>query len=398
VFTLSLVLALYQLSNAFLAESGIMSVTMAGLVVGNMRTHVGEDLKEFKEQLTVLFIGMLFVLLAADVRIAEVQALGLPGLLTLLSLMLVVRPINVATCSLGSELTWRERSFIAWLSPRGVVSAAIASLFAQEVAGFGISGGNELRALVFLVIAGTVLIQGLTGGAVAWALGVRRPAHLGYAVVGANELGHALGRILRDHGEEVVFVDSNPDACHVVESDGFRVIYGNPLEERTLLRAQIEDRAVCVAVTMSDEINFMVGRRATADYRLRRAFVAASRTGTITPKMIRGAHGHLMFDALRDLELWSMRLRRGTARVETRRGSAPGAQPDAADAAGDEEPPGVLLRLAVVRRSTVTPVSDADPPVPRKDDVLHVAVFEERCEEAEAWLERNGWTRETPDA
>ena len=98
VFTLSLVLALFQLSNAFLHESGIMSVTMAGLVVGNMRTHVSDDLKEFKEQLTVMFIGMLFVLLAADVRVADVQALGLPGLLTLASLMFVVRPINVAVC------------------------------------------------------------------------------------------------------------------------------------------------------------------------------------------------------------------------------------------------------------------------------------------------------------
>jgi hypothetical protein len=364
---------------------------MAGVVVGNMRTHIGEDLKEVKEQLTVLFIGMLFVLLAADVRLAEVRALGLPGLFTLLALMLLVRPINVIVCSFGSDLTWRERAFIAWLSPRGVVAAAIASLFASEVAAFGIAGGNELRALVFLVIAGTVLIQGLTGGAVARMLGVRRPTHLGYVVVGANELGHALGRILRDHGEEVVFVDNNPDACHVVERDGFRVIYGNPLEERTLQRAQVEDRAACVAVTMSDEINFIVGRRATYDYRLRRVYVAISSEATITAKMIREGHAHLMFDAPRDLELWSLRLRRGTARVETRRANPEGALPAQADAARRDAPSGVLLRLAVINRGKMTPVSDDDPPAPQKEDVLHVAVFEERRAEAEAWLQRNGW-------
>jgi NhaP-type Na+/H+ or K+/H+ antiporter len=392
VFTLSLVFALYQISNAILPESGIMSVTMAGVVVGNMRTHIGEDLKEFKEQLTVLFIGMLFVLLAADVRIESVRALGLPGLYTLFALMFVVRPLNVAVCSIGSDLTWRERAFIAWLSPRGVVAAAIASLFANEVAAFGIAGGSELRALVFLVIAGTVLIQGLTGGVVARVLGVRRPDHLGHAVIGANELGHALGRILRDHGEEVVFVDHNPDACHVVERDSFRVVYGNPLEERTLQRAQFEDRATCIAVTRIDEINLIVGTRATRDYRLRRVYVATSQAGTVTPKMIQDRHALLLFGAPRDLELWSLRLRRGTAKVELRRagtGSSP--PPAAADAVHGDAPSGVLLRLALTRRGKVTPVSDADSPVAGKDELLHVAVFEQRREEAEAWFERNGW-------
>ena len=73
---------------------------------------------------------------------------------------------------------------------------------------------------------------------------------------------------LRDHGEEVVFVDNNPDACHVVERDSFRVVYGNPLQERTLQRAMLEDRASCIAVTISDEINFMLGRQAANDYLL----------------------------------------------------------------------------------------------------------------------------------
>jgi NhaP-type Na+/H+ or K+/H+ antiporter len=391
VFTLSLVFALYQVSNAILPESGIMTVSMAGVVVGNMRTHIGEELKEFKEQLTVLFIGMLFVLLAADVRIDEVRALGLPGLYTLLALMFLVRPVNVAVCALGSDLTWGERGFIAWLSPRGVVSAAIASLFATEVAAFGIEGGNQLRALVFLVIAGTVLIQGLTGGLIARVLGVRRPDHLGYAIIGANELGHALGRILRDHGEEAVFVDSNPDACRVVEDDSFRVVYGNPLEERTLQRARIEDRAACIAVTMSDEVNLIVGRRAARDYRLRHVYVATSREGTVTPKMIRETHAHLLFDAPRDLELWSLRIRRGTARVEMRRANPKIVPPNEANRAMGDATSGVLLRLAVARRGTVTPVSDDDPVRPRKDAVLYVAVFEERRAEAEAWLERHGW-------
>lgn len=390
VFTLSLVLALFQLSNAVLPESGIMSVTMAGLVVGNMRTHVADELREFKEQLTVLFIGMLFVLLAADVRLAEVRHLGMPGLLTVLSLMFVVRPINVAVCSWGSDLTWRERGFMAWLSPRGVVAAAVASLFAQRISELGMPGGHELRALVFLVIAGTVLVQGLTGGVVARALGVKRPAHLGYAVVGAHELGHAIGRLLRSHKEEVVFIDNNPDACHVVERDAFRVVYGNPLEERTLQRARIEDRAACLVVGMSDEINFIVGQRAVRDYRLRHVYVAVSRAGVVSPGMVREADCSVLFGVPRDLELWSMRLRRRTAEVQRFfRTHPPAADTDPGTKAFDP-PPGVLFPLALVRRGKIRPVSDAD--VPRENDFLYAAVFEDRLTEAAAWFEQNGWT------
>jgi hypothetical protein len=367
-----------------------MSVTMAGLVVGNMRTHVADELREFKEQLTVLFIGMLFVLLAADVRLVEVRNLGVPGLLTVLSLMFIVRPINVAACSWGSDLTWRERGFLAWLSPRGVVAAAVASLFAQSISELGISGGNELRALVFLVIAGTVLVQGLTGGLVAWALGVKRPAHLGYAVVGANELGHAIGKLLRRHKEEVVFIDNNPDACHVVERDAFRVVYGNPLEERTLQRARLEDRAACLVVGMSDEINFIVGQRAVADHRLRHVYVAVSRAGAVTAEMIREADCSVLFGVPRDLELWSLRLRRGTAEVQRFCRTHPPADPANSGPKAFDPPPGVLFPLALVRRGKIRPVSDAD--VPRANDVLYAAVFEDRLTEAAAWFEGNGWT------
>ena len=392
VLTLSIALALFQVSNAILPESGITSVTAAGLVVGNMRTHVGEDLREFKEQLTVLFIGMLFVLLAADVRMDEVRALGLPGILTVLCLMLVVRPLNVAASTLGSDLTLKERTFIAWLSPRGVVAAAIASLFAQDIAAFGIPGGDGLRALVFLVIAVTVLVQGLTGGLVASALGLRRPSHQGTIVLGANELGHVLGSLLRDYGEDVVFVDHNPNACHVVEQDRFKVVYGNPLEERTLQRARIEDRASLVAVSRSDELNYIVGKDAVERYGMRQVFIAASRAqSTVKPKMIREIGARTLFGEPRDLELWSLRLRRETAVVQVCRVTA-APEGDAPITA----PANILLPLVVVRKGKATAFHDAAGL--KQDDRIHVAVFVEQRKEAQAWFEERGWAGEPEES
>ena len=235
VFTLSLVFVLYFTANELQPESGLVAVTVAGLMVGNSKTVVDRELKEFKEQLTVMLIGMLFVLLAADVRIADILSLGMRGIFTVAALILLVRPMNIAAGTFGSELTMREKFFLAWVAPRGIVAAAIASLFAMELATQGITAASEFKAMVFLGIAVTVILAGLTGGTVAGWLGVKRPSDFGWVIFGINEIGLKLGEIIRESGQEVICIDQNPIACRLAEEKNHHVIYANALEERTLL-------------------------------------------------------------------------------------------------------------------------------------------------------------------
>jgi NhaP-type Na+/H+ or K+/H+ antiporter len=389
MFTLSLVLMLFQLSNLLLAESGLMTVTTAGMVVGNFRTRVQRDLMEFKEQLTVLLIGMLFVLLAADVRLDSVRALGLPGLLTVAALMLVVRPLSIAVCTRGSDLSGREKIFLSWLAPRGVIAAAVASLFAQTFRASGFQGGDELRALVFTVIAGTVLIQGLSGGSVARLLGLRRPVSRGYAIFGANPLGLALGRLLHSAGHEVVFLERDPVACQAVEQEGFKVIYGNALEERTRLRAQIEDRAACVAATTNEEVNLLFARSVTGECRMEHVYVACRRDRPhVSPALVQGADAEVLFGAPRDLDLWALRLGRGTAEVERwRKGPVDGEIRDLGSM-----PENLLLPLIVQRGGKPLPANSRN--ALRKGDLVHFALCAEKAGEARAWLEARGWLSE----
>ena len=219
-----------------------------------MRTRVQAELREFKEQLTVLLVGLLFVLLAADVRVAQVVSLGWPGALTVLALMLLVRPADVAVSTAGSDLTVNEKLFLSWIAPRGIVAAAIASLFARRLVEEGIPGGDELLALVFLVIAATVVLQGGTAGLVASALGVRRPQQ-GWAILGANALGRALAWSLERGDEAVVMVDRNAAEAQAAQKDGHHVVYGDASQERTLLQAAIESRRGILGVTPSDGMN-----------------------------------------------------------------------------------------------------------------------------------------------
>jgi len=391
IFTLACALAIYQVSNAVLPETGIMAVTIAGMAVGNIKTRALGDLKEFKEQLTILFIGLLFVLLAADVRVEQVRALGWSGLLLVAALMLVVRPLNVLVGTWGSDLTGREKLFLSWLAPRGIVAAAVASLFAQSLTAAGIPGGEELRAMVFLVIAATVLVQGLTGGVVAQWLGLRRPSDAGYVILGANDLGRAVGGVLRGAGQEVVFIDSNPDACTAAEKDGFRVLFGNAVKESILQRAELDGRAGCLAITPNDEANLLFARTVREEYDVPRAWVALRRGHLkISEKMVKDAGGRVLFGEARTLDLWTLRLERGTAAVQRWRMERPPKDDEKKD--GEKEQhwrQNVVLPIVVERGSKTFPM---DGQVKFKvDDVLHVVVFHEKLTDATAWLDERGW-------
>ena len=147
IFTLATVVLLFHGADHVISQSGVLAVTIAGVVVGNLKTPVDRDLREFKDQLTILFVGMLFILLAADVRLEQIQALGSGGWMLLAGLILVIRPLNVWVSTLGSKLTWQERVFIGWVAPRGIVAAAIASITATILESHQVAGGSELRAL-----------------------------------------------------------------------------------------------------------------------------------------------------------------------------------------------------------------------------------------------------------
>ena len=200
-------------------------------------------------------IGLLFVLLAADVRHADAVGLGGLGLLTVAALIFLVRPLNILVCTIRSGMDWREKTFLAWLAPRGIVAAAVATLFDERLTAAGIMGGQEMRALVFLVIAVTVLIQGTTGGFLAGFLGLRRPSGRGYAILGAHPLARALGRLLLDAKEDVVLIDADARLCTEAEKEGFRVIYGNALDERVLRASGLESRKAAVGLVFNEATN-----------------------------------------------------------------------------------------------------------------------------------------------
>ncbi len=269
---------LFGLSQFSRSESGLMAVVMAGIVLKAAAVPDERLLRRFKGQLTTLCVSVLFILLAADLSIASVIALGWGSVLTVLVLMLVVRPLSVALCTLKSDLNWRHKLFIAWVAPRGIVSASVASLFAILLTRAGINGGEAIKALVFLTILMTVFIQGLTARWVAKGLKITSSASTGAVIVGCNPLGRLIGCLFQEQGETVVLIDTDAAACQQAKEDGLTVLQSSALDTKILQEAGIESMGTFLVLTNNSEVNLVLVQRASEEFHPPRLLAAFAGT------------------------------------------------------------------------------------------------------------------------
>lgn len=263
---------LFGLAQFSRSESGLMATVVAGIVVRASSIPEERLLRRFKGQLTVLCVSVLFVLLAADLSIASIFALGWGSVLTVLTLMLVIRPISVALCTFNSDLRWRQKLFLAWIAPRGIVSASVASLFAILLTDKGINGGESIKALVFLTIMMTVFIQGLSARWVAKGLKISSLEATGAVIIGCNALGRLMGRLFRQQGESVVLIDTDPEACRQAQSEGLSVFQSSALDPNVLEEAGIQSMGTFMALTSNGEVNMVLAQRALEEFHPPRVF------------------------------------------------------------------------------------------------------------------------------
>ena len=263
---LAAVWGLFGLSQSLRSESGLMATVIAGIVLKASAIPEERLLKRFKGQLTVLCVSVLFILLSADLSIASVFALGWGSVLAVFVLMLVVRPISVAVCTWNSTMNWRQKIFLAWIAPKGIVSASVASLFAILLTEKGINGGDAIKALVFLTILMTVFFQSLTARWVAGWLKIASSDAKGAVIIGCDALGRFMGRLFQQLGESVVMIDTDPEACKKAEDDNLTVFQGSALVPEVLDEAGIESMGTFLALTNNGEVNLVLAQRAVEEF------------------------------------------------------------------------------------------------------------------------------------
>ena len=255
VFTLAFVLLLFSISNHIEHESGLLAVTVMGVALANWKGFPKDDILEFNESLTVLLISVLFIVLAARVELHSLMSVGFAGLVLLGIVMFVARPLSVWASSVGSKLKTSEKLMISWIGPRGIVAAAISSLFAIRLEEYDIQGVELLVPLVFIVIIGTVLIQGLGAKLVGNLLGVREPASNGVLVVGSNPVSLLVAESLKDQGFDVLVAHNNYTNVAKARMQGLRTYFGNPVSDHADRHIDLIGIGHLFAMSVDKEMN-----------------------------------------------------------------------------------------------------------------------------------------------
>ncbi|MEL7038793.1 MAG: cation:proton antiporter [Cyanobacteria bacterium J06592_8] len=264
---LAAVWGLYDLAEVIYSESGLMATVVSGIMVRTVGLPEMRQLLRFKGQLTMLCVSVLFILLAADLSLESIVALGWGSVLTVLALMWIVRPINVWLCTLNSSLNWRQKAFVSWVGPRGIVSASVSSLFAILLTQRGINGGDSIKALVFLTIIMTVVTQGLTARWMAKLLRVTSSEATGAVIVGSNPMSRLIGTLFQERGESVVIIDTNEEACEQAKKEGLRVYQSSALDVSVLEEAGLESIGTFLAMTSNAEVNRVLAERAAEEFK-----------------------------------------------------------------------------------------------------------------------------------
>lgn len=253
---LMIVVLVFGVSDMLQHESGLWATTVMGIALANQKSARIHHIVEFKENLRVLLLSALFILLAARVELQELIAVLNWKMFAFLGvLILVARPLSVYLSTLGSKLTFREKAFLSWMAPRGVVAASISSLFALGLVENGYPEAEQLIPIVLVVIISTVAIYGLTASKVAEWLKVKKPKPRGFLVIGAHSWARKVCKFLSQENFKVILADANWTNINKARKDELNTYYGNVLGENATEDLNLDGVGKLLTLTPNDEVN-----------------------------------------------------------------------------------------------------------------------------------------------
>ena len=255
---LSTVLVAYTLANSLQHEAGLLAVTIMGMVVGNMDLPGINDMKRFKEYITVMLVSVVFVMLTADLDFALLSSVDWRAGLLVFAVLFVARPAAIMLATSGSDMKFEDRLLLSWIAPRGIVAAATAGLMGPRMAAAGYSDAVVLLPLVFMVIFASVFMHGSTIGWLARRLGLASKERDSVLLVGASPWGVELARTLESMKIKVLVADNSWHNLRPARLAGISVFYGEILSEFAEESMEISHIQTVLAATSNDAYNALV--------------------------------------------------------------------------------------------------------------------------------------------
>ena len=309
------VLTVFGIAEFLRGESGFLAVTIMGVWLANMRGVEIKDILDFKESITLLLLGGLFILLAARLNISEIASIGLGAFAVLAVMQLIAGPLRALLSAVGSNLNWREILYIGWVFPRGIVAAAVSSLFALRLIEIDYPGAAALVPLVFTTIIGTVVLQSITAKPLAKILGVLEPDPTGVLVVGANPVGRVIAQAIQKTGRRVQIADSNWAGIREARMLGLPVFYGSPVSGYAERDLDLTGLGTLVAVSRQPGLNELACVRFSEEFGRDHVFVLGHGSEKSHEKhLISGAlSGRVLFGGGHSIEELVSRIATGQA-------------------------------------------------------------------------------------
>jgi CPA1 family monovalent cation:H+ antiporter len=253
-----LVLAAYWASNLVQHEAGLLTVTVMGLVIGNMELVERESLQHFKENLTVVLLSVLFIVIPSQLEPGQLALIDWRMAAFVLAVLFVVRPLAIGLSTLGAPMRREDRLLLAWIAPRGIVAVATAGLFGPALVKAGYADAAKLLPTTFLIVMATVLCHGLSLGRIARRLGLAARGDSGLLIVGASPWTCALAQTLQRLQIEVLVVDRHYEALKLARMRGIEVFYGEFLSEQAEEALEVQHLSYLLCATENDSYNALV--------------------------------------------------------------------------------------------------------------------------------------------
>lgn len=255
---LTTVIAVFVLSDLIMHETGLITVTVMGVVMANRETASSHMLMRFKEDLTVILVSGVFIILSATLDWSVVQNFQFRFLLFLVLLLFVVRPLTIMTALLFTRIPFRERLFVAWIAPRGIVAAAVTGLFALRLSDYGVPGAEALVPLSFAVVIATIFAHGFTAAPFARGLGLDRGKGDGVLLVGANSWTIAFAEFIKAQDRKVLVADPSQLALRRARRADLPVYHGDILDEVREDHLDLGEYQQLIAATDNDAYNALI--------------------------------------------------------------------------------------------------------------------------------------------
>ena len=255
---LTMVIALFAISDLIQKEGGLIAVTAFGIALANSKFASYHDTKRFKEYIAILLVGVIFILISSTLKFDMITGIGSGGIAFVALAIFVTRPLSVYIATIGSNMTRRERIFIGWIAPRGIVCAVTAGLVAPKLIEAGYAGAEAILPVTFLMIFATVTLHGFSMGWLAKRFGLAQHEH-GVLIVGGNAFSVELAKVFQRQKMPVLIADTNWHQLKQARMADIPVHYGEILSDEAYYELDLEQYSYLVLATSNVAYNSLIG-------------------------------------------------------------------------------------------------------------------------------------------